>query len=67
MKLVNNSDNNLSHDKIYLKIGEISDIPKEVAEIWLQFEGVEEVITKEDVNNAVKQALASKSGKGKNK
>lgn len=67
MKLINNSDNALSHaldaDHFYrVEVGQIIDVPEKVAKIWLKFDGVSAYASPEDVEKekekAVKEALA---------
>lgn len=61
MKLINNSKNNLSYDKYYLAIGGIVDVPEEVAKLWLNFEGITQYYSADDIEaekeKAVKAAL----------
>lgn len=65
MRLFNNTDNNLMHDTCLLKVGETKEVPDNIAKKWLKFEGVEEVITKDDLKKAVEEAKKSKSKKSK--
>lgn len=67
MKLINNSKNALMHslkDKngknvfYLLKVGEIKEIPNEIAEIWLKHPGVKEHVTAEDVEAIKAKAVA---------
>jgi len=61
MKLINNSKNSLSHDKYNLAIGSIVDVPEEVAKLWLNFEGITQYYSADDIEaekeKAVKAAL----------
>lgn len=64
MKLLNKSGNNLSHTlivknepKVYLLAnGKHADVPQEIAEIWLKFNGVEKYIEPQDLEKAAKEA-----------
>ena len=58
MRILNNSKLNLSHDKYYLEVGKSLDVPKEVAEIWLKFDGVEKFIAPEDIEAEKAKAVA---------
>ena len=58
MRVLNNSKLNLSHDEFYLEIGQSLDVPKEVAEIWLKFDGVEKFIAPEDIEAEKAKAVA---------
>lgn len=65
MKLKNNSDNNLMHNLIVLKVGETKEVDDNIGKIWLKLEGIEEVITKEDLEKAVKEAKKTEKKKSK--
>ena len=74
MKLINNSDNNLSHvvdkDTCYiLQVGKVLDVPKKVADIWLTYPGVNIFVSPEDVEEEKKKAVeaALKAEKAKQK
>lgn len=59
MKVINNGSNSFIHtigDKTYkLGIGGVADVPKEVAKIWLQYEGVKEHAEVKDLEEANKK------------
>ena len=61
MKLINRSKNALSHNFnnqiLRLEIDEFKDVPKEVAQIWLKYEGVEVYISPEDLEKAKEKAV----------
>ena len=61
MKLINNSENNLCHsigDKFYLlEVGKVLDVPKEVADAWLKYEGVAIHVDAEDIEKAKAKAV----------
>ena len=63
MRLKNNSDNNLMHNLVVLKVGETKEVDDNIGKIWLKLKGVEEVITKEDLEKAVKEAKKSEKKK----
>lgn len=67
MRVLNNSKLNLSHGEYTLKIGESLDVPKQIADIWLKFEGVTKFITPEDIEaekaKAVAEALKAERAK----
>ena len=65
MRLKNNSDNNLMHNLVVLKVGETKEVDDKIGKIWLKLEGIEEVITKEDLEKAVKEAKKSENKKSK--
>ena len=75
MKLINNSKINLSHDKFYLGIGTILDVPDAIAEKWLKIDGISRYISSEDVEKekekavkeAVEEALKAEKQKTSNK
>ena len=74
MKLINNSDNNLSHiadkDTCYiLQVGKVLDVPQAVAKIWLTYPGVSVFVSPEDVEEEKKKAVAEalKAEKAKQK
>lgn len=64
MKLINNSENGLMHSiggKIYfLAKGAVSDIPQDVANIWLKIKGIKEYIEPKDLEKAKEEAQALK-------
>lgn len=66
MKLKNNSKNAFIHvqgrTKFYLAVGQVTDIPEEIAKTWLNYDGVEEYIDPEEVK-ALKEQLAKKTTK----
>lgn len=69
MKLVNNSKNALSHDNYILKVGEMLEVPQNVADCWIKIEGVKEFIAPQDIEaikaQAVKEALEAEKVKAK--
>lgn len=63
MKLINNSKCALCHgipkkDFYRLEVGKVLDVPKEVADIWLKYEGVQVYVSPEDVEKAKAEAVA---------
>lgn len=63
MKLINNSKCALCHglpkkDFYRLEVGKVLDVPKEVADIWLKYEGVQVYVAPEDVEKAKAEAVA---------
>ena len=59
MKLRNNSKNAYIHvqgrTKIYLGLGQVAEVPEEIAKTWLKYDGVEEYISPEEIE-ALKKA-----------
>lgn len=64
MKLINNSENGLMHtlgDKVYfLAKGATSEIPQDIAKIWLTIKGIKEYIEPKDLEKAKDEAKALK-------
>lgn len=62
MKLKNNSKNAMMHkygkDYLILEVGQVLDVPKAVADIWLKYKGIEVYITPEDMEKEKQKAIA---------
>lgn len=57
MRIINNSQYNLSHGDYVCKIGEKLEVPEEVAKKWFNIKGVEEYISPVDIEKAKKEAV----------
>lgn len=58
MKLENTSRTTLTHDSIVFKPGDISDIPDNVAKIWLKINGIKQFIDPVKVKEEEARAAA---------
>lgn len=54
--LQNNTPGTLIHDKIILKAGEILDVPKKVADMWLNIKGIVEYVDPKEAKEAIAKA-----------
>ena len=67
MKLINNSDCALSHGKYVLAVGEVLDVPENVAKVWQKYAGVRPYVSPEDLEEekrkAVEEALKAERAK----
>ena len=56
MLLQNNTKTTFMHDDIVFKAGEILDVPKKVAELWLKAKGVVEYVDPKEAKEAAAKA-----------
>lgn len=54
--LQNNTQGTLIHDKIVFKAGEILEIPKKVADMWLNIKGIVEYVDPKEAKEAIAKA-----------
>lgn len=56
MLLQNNTKTTFMHDDIVFKAGEILEVPKKVAELWLKAQGIVEYVDPKEVKEAAAKA-----------
>lgn len=56
MLLQNNTKTTFMHENIVFKAGEIKEIPKKIAELWLKAKGVVEYVDPKEVREAAAKA-----------